>query len=70
MRAETYTITLPPPVRKPWLTHLVGGNNGILGTVASSARRAVPALLYISIPNTHAELYGVIDRVLDDVDVL
>ncbi len=32
--------------------------------------RAVPALLYISIPNTHAELYGVIDRVLDDVDVL
>jgi hypothetical protein len=32
--------------------------------------RAVPALLYISIPNTHAELYGVIDRVLDDVQVL
>ena len=32
--------------------------------------RATPALLYISIPNTHAELYGVIDRVLDDVDVL
>jgi hypothetical protein len=29
-----------------------------------------PALLYISIPNTHAELYGAIDRVLDDVDVL
>jgi len=29
-----------------------------------------PALLYISIPNTHAELYGVIDRVLADVDVL
>ena len=29
-----------------------------------------PALLYISIPNTHGELYGVIDRVLDDVDVL
>jgi hypothetical protein len=29
-----------------------------------------PALLYLSIPNTHAELYGVIDRVLDDVDVL
>jgi hypothetical protein len=32
--------------------------------------RLTPALLYISIPNTHAELYGVIDRVLDDVDVL
>ena len=32
--------------------------------------RAAPALLYISIPNTHAELYGVIDRVLADVDVL
>jgi hypothetical protein len=29
-----------------------------------------PALLYLSIPNTHAELYGVIDRVLQDVDVL
>jgi hypothetical protein len=32
--------------------------------------RPAPALLYISIPNTHAELYGVIDRVLEDVDVL
>ena len=32
--------------------------------------RPTPALLYISIPNTHAELYGVIDQVLDDVDVL
>jgi hypothetical protein len=32
--------------------------------------RPAPALLYISIPNTHAELYGVIDRVLDAVDVL
>lgn len=32
--------------------------------------RPVPALLYISIPNTHAELYGVIDRVVDGVDVL
>jgi hypothetical protein len=32
--------------------------------------RAAPALLYISIPNTHAELYGVIDRVLGAVDVL
>jgi hypothetical protein len=32
--------------------------------------RAAPALLYISIPNTHAELYGVIDQVLDDVEVL
>jgi hypothetical protein len=29
-----------------------------------------PALLYVSIPNTHAELYGAIDRVLGDVDVL
>jgi hypothetical protein len=32
--------------------------------------RPAPALLYISIPNTHAELYGVIDRVLDGVQVL
>ena len=32
--------------------------------------RPAPALLYISIPNTHAELYGVIDRVIDGVDVL
>jgi hypothetical protein len=32
--------------------------------------RAVPALLYISVPNTHAELYGVIDTVLEDVEVL
>jgi hypothetical protein len=32
--------------------------------------RPAPALLYISIPNTHAELYGVIDRVIDDVEVL
>ncbi|SOD93553.1 DUF2510 domain-containing protein [Blastococcus haudaquaticus] len=32
--------------------------------------RTTPALLYISIPNTHAELYGVIDRVIEDVDVL
>jgi hypothetical protein len=32
--------------------------------------RPAPALLYISIPNTHAELYGTIDRVLDAVEVL
>ncbi|TKJ19122.1 DUF2510 domain-containing protein [Blastococcus sp. CCUG 61487] len=32
--------------------------------------RSRPALLYISIPNTHAELYGVIDRLLEAVDVL
>jgi hypothetical protein len=32
--------------------------------------RPAPALLYLSIPNTHAELYGVIDRVIDGVDVL
>lgn len=32
--------------------------------------RQAPALLYISIPNTHAELYGTIDRVIDAVDVL
>ena len=32
--------------------------------------KPAPALLYLSIPNTHAELYGTIDRVLDDVDVL
>jgi hypothetical protein len=32
--------------------------------------RPAPALLYISIPNTHAELYGVIDQVLDSVKVL
>ncbi|MGY1682199.1 DUF2510 domain-containing protein [Geodermatophilus sp. SYSU D01176] len=29
-----------------------------------------PALLYLSVPNTHAELYGVIDRVIEGVDVL
>jgi Protein of unknown function (DUF2510) len=28
-----------------------------------------PALLYLSIPDTHAELYGAIDRVLGDVHV-
>lgn len=32
--------------------------------------RAAPALLYLSIPNTHAELYGVIDQVLNDTHVL
>jgi hypothetical protein len=32
--------------------------------------RPAPALLYLSIPNTHAELYGVIDQVLGAVDVL
>jgi hypothetical protein len=32
--------------------------------------RPAPALLYISIPNTHAELYGVVDRVLEAVEVL
>jgi hypothetical protein len=32
--------------------------------------RPAPALLYVSIPNTHAELYGVIDRVIGAVDVL
>jgi hypothetical protein len=32
--------------------------------------RPAPALLYISIPNTHAELYGVIDRIVDGVEVL
>jgi hypothetical protein len=32
--------------------------------------RPAPALLYISIPNTHAELYGVIDQVLAAVQVL
>ncbi|MCZ2816488.1 DUF2510 domain-containing protein [Modestobacter sp. VKM Ac-2984] len=32
--------------------------------------RPAPALLYLSIPNTHAELYGAIDRVLADVEVL
>ncbi len=32
--------------------------------------REQPALLYLSIPNTHAELYGVIDRVISSVDVL
>jgi hypothetical protein len=32
--------------------------------------RPAPALLYVSIPNTHAELYGVIDQVLDGVQVL
>ncbi|WP_369135557.1 DUF2510 domain-containing protein [Modestobacter sp. I12A-02662] len=32
--------------------------------------RPAPALLYLSIPNTHAELYGVIDRVLADVQLI
>ncbi len=32
--------------------------------------RPAPALLYISIPNTHAELYGVIDQLVAAVDVL
>ncbi|MDT0275202.1 DUF2510 domain-containing protein [Blastococcus goldschmidtiae] len=32
--------------------------------------RPAPALLYISIPNTHAELYGVIGRLIQSVDVL
>ncbi|MGK5170548.1 DUF2510 domain-containing protein [Geodermatophilus sp. CPCC 205761] len=32
--------------------------------------RPAPALLYVSIPNTHAELYGVIDQVVDGVEVL
>lgn len=32
--------------------------------------RPRPALLYMSIPNTHAELYGVIDRLIEAVDVL
>jgi hypothetical protein len=32
--------------------------------------RPAPALLYISIPNTHAELYGAIDRVIGAVEVL
>jgi hypothetical protein len=32
--------------------------------------RPAPALLYISIPNTHAELYGDIDQVLQNVHVL
>jgi Protein of unknown function (DUF2510) len=32
--------------------------------------RPAPALLYVSIPNTHAELYSVIDRLLQSVDVL
>ncbi|MGY2085002.1 DUF2510 domain-containing protein [Blastococcus sp. SYSU DS0539] len=32
--------------------------------------RPAPALLYVSIPNTHAELYGVIDQVIEAVDVM
>ena len=32
--------------------------------------KPMPALLYVSIPNTHAELYGVIDRLIRSVDVL
>jgi hypothetical protein len=32
--------------------------------------KPAPALLYLSIPNTHAELYSVIDRVIKDVRVL
>lgn len=29
-----------------------------------------PALLYLSIPNTHAELYGVIDRIIASVELV
>jgi len=32
--------------------------------------RQAPALMYISIPNTHAELYGIVDRVIAAIDVL
>jgi hypothetical protein len=32
--------------------------------------RPAPALLYVSIPNTHAELYGVIDRAVEGTEVL
>ncbi|MDQ3505192.1 MAG: DUF2510 domain-containing protein [Actinomycetota bacterium] len=32
--------------------------------------RSAPALVYISIPNTHAELYGIVDRVIAEIDVL
>lgn len=32
--------------------------------------RPMPAMLYLSIPNTHAELYGVIDRVIEGTEVL
>lgn len=32
--------------------------------------RSAPALVYISIPNTHAELYGIVDRVISEIDVL
>ncbi|MDQ3054510.1 MAG: DUF2510 domain-containing protein [Actinomycetota bacterium] len=32
--------------------------------------RPAPALVYISIPNTHAELYGIVDRVIAEIDVL
>lgn len=32
--------------------------------------RSAPALMYISIPNTHAELYGVVDRIIAEIDVL
>lgn len=32
--------------------------------------RPAPALIYISIPNTHAELYGVVNQVIASIDVL
>jgi len=32
--------------------------------------RPAPALMYVSIPNTHAELYGIVDRVIAEIDVL
>ncbi len=38
--------------------------------VVIDVSRPDPALLYVSIPNTHAELYGTIDRVLAGIDVL
>lgn len=32
--------------------------------------RESPALFYISIPNTHAELYGIVDRLLAEIELL
>ncbi|MDQ4037003.1 MAG: DUF2510 domain-containing protein [Actinomycetota bacterium] len=38
--------------------------------VLIETRRPAPALMYVSIPNTHAELYGIVDRVIAEIDVL
>ena len=57
-------------LRSPRTAPLRGAVPGFRPSQHLDVGRPAPALLYVSIPNTHAELYGAIDRVLDDVDVL